>query len=137
MNAHTGASASATPSWLSLIAEAAGVEASQVARIELRGQAVGPQSVIVQIVAQSGRVLGAERWEGRAEDLKHGVRVDLGVWMTPEDAREARAIAFIDPTGGRAEPSRLRSPTGSRGRRISRGLRTRIELERAVSEHAA
>lgn len=137
MNARSEAPIQATPSWLSLIAEAAGVEASQIARIELCGHARGDQRIVVQILAHDGRVLGAERWEGSAVDLQRGVRVDVGAWMTPDDARDARAIAFADPTDGRIDPSLLRDPNESRGQRISRDRRARVELEDRAHGQAA
>lgn len=137
MNAQTGAPVQTAPSWLSLIAEVAGARASRVARIELIGRGYGPHTVIVQIVAHDGRVLGAERWEGSAEDLDQGALVDVGVWMTPDDARDARVIAFVDETDRRADPALCRDPTGGRGRRLSRDGTTRVAVALNAQGRAA
>ncbi len=134
MEAQHTAPRRATRSWLSLIAETSDSVSSHVARVELTGHGHGPLSVIVQIVAHDGRVLGAERWTGTAEDLEEGVFIDVGAWISEDDARDARAIAFYDDTDGLLEPALLRDPNSAPGKRLGRSV-TRLDLDLGPARH--
>ncbi|OQX67660.1 MAG: hypothetical protein B6A08_14110 [Sorangiineae bacterium NIC37A_2] len=134
MEAQHTAPRRASRSWLSLIAETSDSVSSHVARVELTGHGHGPLSVIVQIVAHDGRVLGAERWTGAAEDLQEGVLMDVGAWISEDDARDARAVAFYDDTDGLLEPELLRDPSGAPGTRLARSV-TRLDLDLIAARH--
>lgn len=66
-------------SWLSLVAETAGVAGAGVARVELISAASSSRLVtcVVQLVGRYGQVLAATRWVGPSADLTRGVKIDL------------------------------------------------------------
>lgn len=71
-------------SWLSLVAETAGVSGATVARVEICGEKVMGQMegdwvrAIIQIKDDFGSVVGAVSWDGTAGELADGVTVDVG-----------------------------------------------------------
>jgi hypothetical protein len=70
---------SLTPTWLSLVAETAGVAGASVTRVKLKASgARGVVRAIVQVLDQQGRVVGASVWVGDGIDLVCGTYVDLG-----------------------------------------------------------
>lgn len=93
-------------SWLSLVAETAGVPGATIARVELflsenisrdkssLGRASAPLRAIVQVHDAEGRVVGATYWHGDATDLARGVPVDLGCDLN--STWGARVVAWLD-----------------------------------------
>ncbi len=66
-------------SWLSLVAETAGVAGTAIARVKLQASALlGPARVVVQLVDSDQEVVGATYWYGEGSDLETGVSVDIG-----------------------------------------------------------
>lgn len=97
---------SARGSWLSLVAETAGVSGATIARVELhsvdsvaraprsqRGASLSLRAVI-QIQDAWGDVVGATYWYGNEEDLAGGVAVDLGCDFHVSPG--SRVVAWID-----------------------------------------
>lgn len=83
-------------SWLSLVAETAGVADCSVARVELVGAPFGVRGdvrIVVQVLGAGGLVLGATTWEGNARELARGVFVDLG---TSGATGGERVVAWVD-----------------------------------------
>lgn len=72
---HSGCS-----SWLSLVAETAGVSGATIARVELnaRDEFFGPVRAVIQVIDDRGQVVGATTWSGHATDLLEGVALDIG-----------------------------------------------------------
>ena len=90
-------------SWLSLVAETAGMADCSIARVELQGPSFGSgdRRVIVQVLGANGAVLGAATWTGPARDLARGVVVDLGY---SGYGGASTVMAWIDPSDVGAEP---------------------------------
>lgn len=90
-------------SWLSLVAETAGMADCSIARVELQGPSSGSgdRRVIVQVLGANGAVLGAATWTGPARDLARGVVVDLGY---SGYGGASTVMAWIDPSDVGAEP---------------------------------
>lgn len=100
-------------SWLSLVAETAGVSGATIARVELhsvdsvRPRRLGrrsskrpdessslPVRAVVQVRDAQGAVVGATYWYGNQEDLARGVAVDFGCDL--HASRGSQIIAWID-----------------------------------------
>lgn len=92
-------------SWLSLVAETAGVSGIEVTRVQISCSECprGTSSVVVQMQDRYGRVIGAARAKRWGADLAQGVSVDVGYdsW----EARGATLIAWIEPSTS-FEPAR-------------------------------
>ncbi len=100
-------------SWLSLVAETAGVSGATIARVELHTvNSIGPKRlgrrsndradskgstpvrVVVQVHDVQGSVVGATYWYGDQEDLERGVAVDFGCDLDVN--RGSQIVAWID-----------------------------------------
>lgn len=91
-------------SWLSLVAETAGVVGAAIARVELQARGLsGPVRAVVQVVDAQGQVVGAANWYGDGSDLGRGASVDIGCDFSSSDLR---AVAWIDEPRS-AVPARL------------------------------
>jgi len=87
-------SASLAPTWLSLVAETAGVAGACVTRIRLRAtSARGVVRAVVQVQDRHGRVVGATDWIGDGIDLVCGAYVDLGCDFSALD--ELHIVAWL------------------------------------------
>lgn len=85
---------SVAPTWLSLVAETAGVAGACVTRIRLRASSArGLVRAIVQVQDRQGRVVGASDWIGDGIDLVCGAYVDLGCDFTALD--ELHIVAWL------------------------------------------
>jgi len=95
-------------SWLSLVAETAGVAGAGIARVVLAApQLAGPVRAVVQIHDHFGQVVGATHWYGEGCDLRTGATVDLGYdVLVPSDLK---VVAWIDRALDRA-PALLALP---------------------------
>jgi len=106
--------ASLTPTWLSLVAETAGVAGACVTRIKLRAKSVrGVVRAIVQVLDGNGRVVGASDWIGDGIDLVCGTYVDLGcdfsaldglqivAWLTSILDQQPASLALAPALAGR------------------------------------
>ncbi len=122
-------------SWLSLVAEAAGMADCSVARVELQCPSSGPgeRRVIVQVLGESGSVLGAATWTGSASELARGVIVDLGY---SGYGGASTVLAWIDPSDVGADPffsaATSRAVTGP----LARDRASRLVLTDAVAQAA-
>lgn len=98
---------SLAPTWLSLVAETAGVAGAYVTRVKLRASgARGVVRAIVQVLDRQGRVVGASDWVGDGIDLVCGTYVDLGCdfnaleglqivgWLTSILDQQPASLAF-------------------------------------------
>jgi hypothetical protein len=67
-------------SWLSLVAETAGVEGATIARVNVAGRSTfeGVSTVYVQVIDSHSNVVGAARRAITAADLQQGFSVDVG-----------------------------------------------------------
>jgi hypothetical protein len=111
-----------TSSWLSLVAETAGVSGATITRVQLQGFAGQADAVraIVQVLDSRGRVIGASYWDGDSRELAQGVMVDLGCdlgaalgsrivgWIVDEHTgiEARRAVAPYDAAGQYFDPTR-------------------------------
>lgn len=101
-------------SWLSLVAETAGVSGATVARVEIRGEsALGRTGsawtrAILQVQDDSGAVMGAVAWEGEARELAQGVTVDIGCDL--EGAPASRVVGWIRTSPESTDPARALPP---------------------------
>lgn len=101
-------------SWLSLVAETAGVSGATVARVEIRGESALGQAgsqwtrAILQIQDDAGAVVGAVAWEGEARELAQGVTVDVGCDL--ESAVASRVVGWIQTSPAGTDPSRALPP---------------------------
>lgn len=147
-------------SWLSLVAETAGVSGATVARVEIQSQKLastprsGSVRAVIQIQDDFGGVVGAGTWEGDVRDLAHGVSLDVGCdlgaglgtrvvgWIQPDPrpVDPARTLAPFDATGRYFDPTQamklmLRGPLPERGevgRRRSVEQRGLVERRRPL-----
>jgi hypothetical protein len=89
-------------SWLSLVAEAAGVSGTAIMRVGVRSLDIQSSGTIyLQVLDRHGHVCGATRHRARAGELFDTVFLDLGFdW---EGRANTTLIAWVDcesPTGG-------------------------------------
>lgn len=101
-------------SWLSLVAETAGVSGATVARVEIRGEsALGRagsewRHAILQVQDDSGAIVGAVAWEGEARELAQGVTVDVGCDL--EGGFASRVIGWIQTSAPGSDPAHALPP---------------------------
>jgi len=83
-------------SWLSLVAETAGVSGATITRVELgsHDRLHGAKRAVVQLRDRRGQVIGAAYWYGDGSDLSAGVSVDLGCDLAAPAG--STLIAWID-----------------------------------------
>jgi hypothetical protein len=86
-------------SWLSLVAEIAGVSGATVARVELctpfaPAQLTKPVRAIVQIQSCSDEISGAAQTWGTVAELVEGLRVDVGCDLS--ETLGATIVAWIE-----------------------------------------
>ncbi len=101
---------SSSPSWLSLVAETAGVSGAMISRIHLQGEThlQGPARVIVQVLDREGQVIGATRWYGKSEELSEGTVVDVGCDLGA--TLEALVVGWIETKVAYADPRATLAP---------------------------
>lgn len=85
--------------WLSLVAETAGVSGATVARVVLQapwfaGRSTKAVRAIVQIHDSWGQIMGAAQAWGAAEQLSEGLRVDVGCDLSA--TLGATVVAWIE-----------------------------------------
>ncbi len=97
-------------SWLSLVAETAGVAGAGVARIELICPDCAPGFVtaVVQLLGPYGQVLAATRWVGRGSELSRGVKIDLAYDLESSD--DIHLIGWQQRTALQGSPSAALAP---------------------------
>jgi hypothetical protein len=101
-------------SWLSLVAETAGMSGATVARVQLQANG-GRQRIpggwvraTVQIQDELGNVVGATSWDGDARELAEGVSVDVGCDLGAGWGRHIVGWIQNDPYA--VEPTRVVAP---------------------------
>jgi len=101
-------------SWLSLVAETAGVPGTAIARVLLSGPAgAGQWRAVVQVKTARGQVVGAAYAHGEEYDLALGASVDIGFDVLTQD--ELHVVAWLDdgavfgPARAQAEPAHATS----------------------------
>lgn len=123
-------------SWLSLVAETAGVSGATVLRIEIRGESVLGRAedewvrAIVQIQDAFGGVVGAVGWEGQARELAQGVNVDIGCDLAA--AWGSRVVGWIPITNESVEPARAVAPLNATARAFEPSRAMKLMLHRPV-----
>lgn len=97
-------------SWLSLVAETAGVSGATIARVELSAhdQFYGPIRAVIQVVDDRGQIVGATRWSGNAADLATGVAVDLGCDLS--STWGSQVIAWVEQASVVSSPRCAEAP---------------------------
>lgn len=82
--------------WLSLVAETAGVSGATVVRVPVRCPRFSADSatVYVQVRSRAGAVVGAARQTIRGADLREGVALDLGVEL--EAGLSGMVVAWVE-----------------------------------------
>jgi hypothetical protein len=96
-------------SWLSLVAETAGVSGAVVARVQLQSRRNRVFSrAVVQILDATDHILGACYWYGDGADLCAGTSVDIGYDL--DSAGGLRVRAWLDDSTIML-PARLAEPT--------------------------
>lgn len=82
--------------WLSLVAETAGVSGATVVRVPVRCPQFSAASatVYVQVRNHTGAVVGAARQTIRGAELREGVALDLGVEL--ESGLGGMVVAWVD-----------------------------------------
>lgn len=119
-------------SWLSIVAETAGVSGATIERLEIcsdgkwNDSASGSIRAIVQILDDLGRVIGAAAWEGQHAELANGVRLDVGCDL--EAAWASRVVGWIDPSLHTNRPERAIAPWDATGRFFERGRAMKLML---------
>ena len=100
-------------SWLSLVAETAGAFGCSIVRVRLSAQLWGSRDrrVIVQVLSETGRVIGASTWSGPATQLRSAATVDVGYWGANDDER-LRVVAWLDPSDVGTDPYFADPPAG-------------------------
>ncbi len=110
----------ARSSWLSLVAETAGVSGATVARVELcarmpEGQSPHqPAHAVVQILDDFGRVIAAAAWEGESRELERGVCLDVGCDLG--SAWGSLVVAWIEPGSRSRRPELVTAPKDAAAR---------------------
>ena len=97
-------------SWLSLVAETAGVSGATIMRlkIEANTRGSGCTRAVVQVRDSVGKVLGATYWYGRSEQLLDGVTVDLGCDLETHVGTEV--VGWIESGGAAIDPRGAQAP---------------------------
>lgn len=121
-------------SWLSIIAEAAGVGRSDIASVEISSKALGPVWITAQLRSPEGRVLGATGWSGSGEELEERVRLDFGFcWEDVADHEGgAELVVFFDESHGAVAPEDQVADAIASRTRFRPGSTARLRLDRAT-----
>lgn len=115
-------------SWLSLVAETAGVPGTAIARVLLAGPPVAGQArAVVQVKNSQGQVVGAAYWYGEGYDLAVGASVDIGFDMSSTD--ELRVVAWLDDESGFTPPRARVAPHDAASRLYDRGVAAQLWLK--------
>lgn len=123
-------------SWLSLVAETAGVSGATVARVEIQGQELtspptdGSVRAIIQIQDDFGAVVGAGTWEGDVRDLVHGVSLDVGCDLGAGFG--TRVVGWIEADPRPIDPARAPAPFDATGRYFDPTQAMKLMLRRPV-----
>lgn len=115
-------------SWLSLVAETAGVSGATITRVELASaeHRSGPTRAIVQIQNRDGQVMGATYWYGDGSDLNAGISVDLGCDLTTPLG--SSVVAWIDEEKLTVSAQRAIAPPHAARLRFSRTTGMKLML---------
>jgi hypothetical protein len=137
------------PTWLSLVAETAGVSGATIARIELGGYISpdeGPTDpraslrAIVQIHDSTGVVIGATSWEGTSAELAATTAIDLGCDLGA--SLGSRVVGWIEAPQHSVEPRLARAPHDAAARYFdpTRSMKLMLRapsIPRALDQEAA